>query len=311
MKKTSILLSFFLLLFSTLKTFAQTSEPGLSGAFSTDPKFLVSNYRHVVVSLGGNSNGILAKSTSEYSTIDVDAPSTQEAFVRLGKGGSATWGIKNGFGTNNDFSIFEYSNGNKLTIKKSTGLVGIGISEPTAKLHVSHDTQGLDSSPQLRLTQTADASFGRIRMENSDGTKYFMQKFDLSGTVPDDYNINWEYNAIDIFNVNGNGNATHNGFTKLGGSAPGIKVMKLTGTTSSSQGGAVNISHGLNSSKILSITVLVEHLTGSFVHHSYTDQSGYNFNFAIGSTNIVVYNSATSSGSILNKPIKIMITYEE
>lgn len=311
MKKITTLFYLGIYLLLSIQNFAQTSEPGLNGATSADPKFFVSNYKHVVVSAGGSSNGILAKSTSEYSAIDIDAPSTQEAFLRLGKGGSATWGIKNGFGANNDFSIFEYANGSKITIKKTTGLVGIGIIEPTAKLHVSHDTQGSDTSPHLRLTQTADASFGRIRMENSDGAKYFMQKFDLTGTVPTDYNINWEYNGSDIFNVDGNGNATHSGFTKLGNSAPAVKILKLTGTTSSSQGGLVSITHGLTSSKILSVTVLVEHSAGLFIHHSYTDQNGYNFNYAIGATGIVVYNVASSSINILSKPIKIMVTYEE
>lgn len=311
MKKIITLFYFGIFLLLSIQSFAQTSEPGLSGASSISPKFFVSDYKHTVVSDGGTSNGILAKSTSSYSTIDIDAPTTQESFLRLGKGGSATWGIKNGSGSNNDFSIFEYSNGNKITIKKTTGLVGIGISEPTAKLHVSHDTQGSDTSPHLRLTQTVDSNFGRIRMENSDGTKYFIQKFDLSGTTPAEYNINWEYNTIDIFNVSGNGNATHTGFTKLGNSAPSIKVLKLTGTTASTQGGQVTISHGLTSSKILSLTVLVEHSTGLFIHHSFTDLSGYNFNFAVGTASIIVYNNATSSSSILNKPIKIMITYEE
>jgi hypothetical protein len=101
-----------------------------------------------------------------------------------------------------------------------------------------------------------------------------------------------------------------NGYTKLGSDAPAIRVIKLTGTTSNVQNGTVTIPHGLNPAKILSATVLVEYFTNSFVPASYS-RTGYEFDFYISGANIYIWNSAANSGSILSKPIKIMITYEE
>ena len=189
---------------------------------------------------------------------------------------------------------------------------GIGLIDPSAKFHISHNTQGLDANPHIKLTTTDDNSHGRIRMENSNGLKYFTQKFDLSGSVTSDYNINWEYNGTDIFNVSGNGNATHNGFTKLGSSAPSIKVLKFIGTTNAAQGGLTSIAHGLTNSKILSVTVLVEYFPGAFVPHSYIrTTNGYQFDFYIDGPNIYIVNHPTNSALILSKPYKIMVTYEE
>jgi trimeric autotransporter adhesin len=99
-----------------------------------------------------------------------------------------------------------------------------------------------------------------------------------------------------------------NGFTKLGTDAPAIKVKKITGTTAPNESGYVDISHGLTLSKILSVSVLVD--AGFLIPESY-DQNGYDFSYYLGSNNIVVFNSVANSYSILSKPIRVLITYEE
>jgi len=102
-----------------------------------------------------------------------------------------------------------------------------------------------------------------------------------------------------------------NGFTKLGSTAPAVKMIKLTGTTSNSQGGFVQVVHGLTSSKILSVTVLVEYSSGNSVPPSYTGSTGYEYDYYISATSVVVWNKATNSGNILSKPIRVLVTYEE
>lgn len=102
-----------------------------------------------------------------------------------------------------------------------------------------------------------------------------------------------------------------NGYTMLGSSAPKIQMKKLTGTTAVAQGSTVNIAHGLNSAKILSVDVLVEYGPNSFVHHSYTESAGYQFNFFFGSLSITIVNINGNSAQILSKPFKILVTYEE
>ena len=102
-----------------------------------------------------------------------------------------------------------------------------------------------------------------------------------------------------------------NGFTKLGTDSPAIIVKKLTGSTSSLSNGIVSIPHGLNSAKILAVNVLLEYQPGQFIPQNYTKSFGQEFHFGVLSTAIVIENTNTNSNSILSKPIRILITYEE
>ena len=104
-----------------------------------------------------------------------------------------------------------------------------------------------------------------------------------------------------------------NGFTKLGDDAPKIKIKKITGQTANSQNGMVGLSHLLNSEKIISVNVMVEYNTIDhlYVPHAYTTESSYEFSYQVTNNEIVVKNKDGNSSQILNKPIKILITYEE
>lgn len=104
------------------------------------------------------------------------------------------------------------------------------------------------------------------------------------------------------------------GYTKLGISAPAVRMSKLTGTTSGSASGTVGINHGLTVTKILSVSVLVEYTTGNFVHDGFIFNAGYNFNWYLTATQIVVANVDNTEGSSINiraKNIVVLITYEE
>jgi len=102
-----------------------------------------------------------------------------------------------------------------------------------------------------------------------------------------------------------------NGFTKLGSSSPKIQIKKLTGVTSSIQGNSINVAHGLDPTKIISVTVLVEWQSNSFLHEGYRFSSGYEFSFFTNDTNIFIGNVSGNSANILSKPFKVLITYEE
>jgi len=102
-----------------------------------------------------------------------------------------------------------------------------------------------------------------------------------------------------------------NGYTMLGNSSPKIQLKKLTGTTNSVQGGQSIVAHGLDASKIISITVLVEWSTNSFLHEGYKWSSGYEFNFYTDATAIYISTISGNSSNILSKPFKVLITYEE
>jgi hypothetical protein len=102
-----------------------------------------------------------------------------------------------------------------------------------------------------------------------------------------------------------------NGFTKLGSNAPAIKNLKLTGTTATMQGSQVGIAHGLSSSKILSVSVMVEWSAGQWIPASYNASGGYEFDYFVSTTAIQVINKTANSTNILSKPVKILVTYEE
>ena len=376
--------------------YAQTVEKpdpndnGTGVGVGITPKFGVSDYKHVVVSTGGVSNGILSKSTSSYSAIDIDAPTGYNSLLRLGNNGTAKWLMYNKGGSDN-FGIFEYAVFERFTIAKTTGYVGVGVISPattlhvkggnwdtgttegdfvigdatyrlkigvatagggvgdariyasggsnriifgtgitdraalagenfgigtiapTAKLHIFHDTQGDNTTPHIRLTQSLNGNLGRIRMENADGSTFFMERFyPSSGSPAGDY-ILWEHSGGgESLRLFGNGNVRHTGFTQLGGStAPNIKMKYLTGTTAATATTGVNIAHGLAVDKIISVSAMVQYggAGGNYVNDG-NSFNGFMFDLDIQTTNISVFNQA-SSGSILNKPVKILITYIE
>ncbi len=102
-----------------------------------------------------------------------------------------------------------------------------------------------------------------------------------------------------------------NGATQLGNGAPLIMMKKLTGTTSNLDGGTVSIAHGLDQMKVLSIEVLVDWgNNGSYVPPLYP-VAGAEFYWASGGSNINITNVAGNDATILSKPIKILIVYEQ
>ncbi len=113
----------------------------------------------------------------------------------------------------------------------------------------------------------------------------------------------------ELLSINGNGNVSINGFTRLGESSPSIKTKLITGTTASTQGGSVAFQHGLSLSKILSVSVTV--FNAFLVHHSDTMFPGNHFSYTADSFVIVIYNALLNSANILSMPVKILITYEE
>lgn len=96
---------------------------------------------------------------------------------------------------------------------------------------------------------------------------------------------------------------------KIGDLTTAIKYKKLTGTTAASEGGTTAITHNLTMSKVISFTVLVVGNELHIPHHTANVEREYDVWLDTASVNLKL--SATNSGSILSKPITVLITYEE
>lgn len=112
--------------------------------------------------------------------------------------------------------------------------------------------------------------------------------------------------------IDKNGKVSITDYTVLGIGAPAIKMKKLTGTSPAAEGGTVSITHGLTASKILSVTATIQDSNWNDYRlpgDRYAADCEYYL--SIGATGITVALSATNSGYLLSRPVKIIVTYEQ
>jgi trimeric autotransporter adhesin len=119
--------------------------------------------------------------------------------------------------------------------------------------------------------------------------------------------------ANDSLNLNAKVNVRD--FTRLGtqaSGAPAIKMKKMVIT-----GPAANANQnypfggGLTDSKIIGVQVLLTYSGTSKIPPAYLDVAGYEYSFQVQFNGITILNKAGNSGNIANKPITILVTYEE
>jgi hypothetical protein len=229
-----------------------------------------------------------------------------------------------------------------MRIKSNTGNVGIGTSSPTSKLNVNG---------QITIDQKNFGGYGGLLIKgdapNSNYPNICFSIKNNAATPSDEIagyiggNINSNVAGAESMDLsfltsqsgqlglserlrikdNGNigvGTITPtaklevNGGTKLGSNAPAVKMLKFTGTTGSSQGAQTLVPHGLTFSKILAVNVLVQYAPGlASVPPSYNINPGYEFDYYVSSTDIVVWTKPGNSAVLLSVPFTILVTYEE
>lgn len=234
-------------------------------------------------------------------------------------------------GTAADDIAFGYGGSASFTERmriKGNGNVGIGTNAPTSKLHIVGDA----ISVPLRIQNTLNNGYsgahfhdnagvikGHLGYGNA-GAGSLANKFYIGTTDPEPTVITTD--DVERVRVDATGNVgigttapttklEVNGFTKLGSDAPAIKVKKLTATTSLSQGTTITINTGIASAKILSVDVLVEYSAGALVPPTYNQSAGYEFNFYVTGGVIYIITKNGNSASILGKPVRALVTYEE
>jgi hypothetical protein len=114
-----------------------------------------------------------------------------------------------------------------------------------------------------------------------------------------------------------NGNTDISGFTRLGHvleGAPRIKQKLVNLNSASSDGGINSVKHFLNYNDIISVTAVLDYSispTSGTVTPGYRYAAGYEFSLSYDITDIYISNQAGNSANILNKPVKVLITYTE
>ena len=105
------------------------------------------------------------------------------------------------------------------------------------------------------------------------------------------------------------------GYTKLGNDAPSIKMKMLYGTSASTVNGARQLPHGLgDANRILSVQVHMNFQpNGNDVFYpagiAFPNQ---NYTYFWDEFNVTVQNNAsTGSTSVLNRPIRVLVIYEQ
>lgn len=90
---------------------------------------------------------------------------------------------------------------------------------------------------------------------------------------------------------------------------PTTKEKILTGTTAASEGGTATVAHGLTSTNIKAMVVVVHPASGQGRLQGDTEAE-YQFAAKYDSTNVTVTNHPTNSASILSKSFTAYIRYE-
>lgn len=122
-------------------------------------------------------------------------------------------------------------------------------------------------------------------------------------------------NASDIaINAAVNGNILLNGFTKVGdlSTTPAIKtftafaVNGIPGT-----GGNVQFTLPVNASKVLSVDVFIDDAAGTRIPPGYTLLSGNEYYYNLNGTTLYVLAPTVNCANIINRPVKVFVTYEK
>ena len=253
---------------------------------------------HVMKSSTGMSPNPFAVATIEDNDASyLNLLSNDESGLLFGEDGDATRG---GIVYNSDFMLLRTGgNINRVAIAP-TGNVAIG--NFVAQYPLSFATSVGD---KISLSGGAGNHYGF-------GVQASLMQIHTDAATSD---IAFGYGSSGAFTeaarIKGNGDVSVNGFTKLGATAPSIKILKLTGNTATTQGASVPIVHGLTPSKILQVSVMVEYLSNSYICQGYTTNTGYEYEWYINGGTLYLINKALNSANILNKPYKILITYEQ
>ncbi len=208
-----------------------------------------------------------------------------------------------------------------------TGKVTVGSSTATtAGVEIRSSTSNL-ANPDIYFKGTTNV----LRYGNNVNGASITQAT-VSNNTLNNASIIWNHNTdtnagvfsvTEMMKLEGDGDLTVSGFTKLGGSAadvPAIKTKILTGNIAAASSQTTSVAHGLTWNKIVDIKVLVSGLSNITVAENFVDFrtsggiTGYQFSTFTDPTNINITRSSSNSANItpvsgLVPTYRILITY--
>jgi hypothetical protein len=173
-----------------------------------------------------------------------------------------------------------------------------------------------DKSTILTLgTTSADAfrgDLGQSAYEHSitDGNPHSTAISDIPGLVATLGNLAPSSTVVDLTStqeIAGSKNFTS--YIYLGENGPGIKTMMVRGTTSTIQGGSTFLPTGVPLEQVVSVGCIVYASNEGYVPNTVEGFSGVQYSLCVLEDQVQVRTSSTNSINILEKEVKVFITY--
>lgn len=165
------------------------------------------------------------------------------------------------------------------------------------------------AAPRIRADATTSilTSPNWAQMFSADNTKIEMKYLSTARVVADATTTTLKspdgLQTITVDNTGAyfNGNAIE---------APLLLTKIVTGTMSASNGGQVQILHGVDPAKIRSVSAVCNPSAGVYVPQNFRSVADREFDLWWGATNVNVINTTNACADLYSKPVKLLITYE-
>ncbi|WP_137823640.1 hypothetical protein [Pseudomonas sp. D(2018)] len=213
--------------------------------------------------------------------------------------------------------VTDFANNWPISISKNaaTATTLVGLATTVAELNY---VDGVTSNIQTQLNAKLGLSGGTLtgNLNQTSGTSVVNtltanEKSWLVVNNASSFSIREDSVAQTRFLIAEGGQAVFYGYTRLGDTAPAIKMKKLIGTTPATEGGTMTVNHGVTSTKIIGVQVLVFHTSTNAILPGWTVSAGFEYGVQLGALGVQIALHPTNSESILSKAFTVLITYEE